>query len=203
MKTALCRILLAAGLLGFATGARAEVKIGIIDLKKVFEGYYKTKQASAHLQDEKAEIDRDYKDLLERFKKDEEDWKKLLDKANDQAVSAEERDKSKQTAEKKLLGLRELEQSIKQFERVNASKMNDKQDRLREKILVEIREVINAKAKGAGYSLIIDTAARSVSGMPVVLFTNGENDLTDGVLNQLNASAPVTTSKSSDDKKEK
>lgn len=202
MKTAFCRTLVLAGLAQLLCfSAQAEVKIGIIDLKKVFEEYYKTKQASANLQDEKADIDKDYKDLVERFKKGEDEWKKLLDKANDQAISSEEREKSKQTAEKKLLDLRELEQTIKQFERVSTSKMNDKQERLREKILVEIREVINTRAKGAGYSLVLDTAARSVSGMPMVLFTNGENDLTDNVLTQLNAAAPATATKPAEEKK--
>ena len=186
-----------------ATVSAADLRIAVVDMRKVFEKYYKTVQASANLQEEKADIDKDYKDLMEKFKKGEDEWKKLLDKANDQAISSEEREKSKQTAEKKLLELKEMEQTIKQFERINTSKMNDKQDRLREKIVAEIRDVINAKAKAANYSLVIDQGGKSVGGTPIILFASGENDLTDPVLTQLNASAPPSVSKPADPKKEK
>ena len=186
-----------------ATVSAADLRIAVVDMRKVFEKYYKTVQASANLQEEKADIDKDYKDLMEKFKKGEDEWKKLLDKANDQAISSEEREKSKQTAEKKLLELKEMEQTIKQFERINTTKMNDKQDRLREKIVAEIRDVINAKAKAANYSLVIDQSGKSVGSTPIVLFSSGENDLTDSVLTQLNASAPPIVSKPADAKKEK
>ena len=39
----------------------------------------------------------------------------------------------------------------------------------------------------------MDTAAESVNGTPLVLFNNGENYITDAVLTQLNAAAPVET----------
>lgn len=204
MKMRVKRWLALAALLPFLiTSAQAQVKIAVIDMRKVFDKYYKTIQASANLQEEKKTIDDDYKELVEKFKKGEDDWKKLLDKTNDQAISADERDKSKQAAEKKLLELKEMEQTIKQFERINTTKMNDKQDRLRDKIVAEIREVINVKAKAGNYSLVIDQGGKSVGGTPIVLFTNGENDLTDSVLAQLNASAPPSISKPADDKKEK
>ena len=66
---------------------------------------------------------------------------------------------------------------------------------MRENILTEIRNTVNAKAKAGGYALVMDTAAESVNNTPVILFTNGENDLTDAVLSQLNAGAPLETPK--------
>jgi hypothetical protein len=49
----------------------------------------------------------------------------------------------------------------------------------------------------------VDTAAETVNNTPVVLFTNGESDLTQAVLDQLNAAAPVETSKPAEKKDEK
>ena len=48
---------LACGLM-LACSATAETKIGVVDLKKVFEGYWRTGQADKQLKDRKSEFDR-------------------------------------------------------------------------------------------------------------------------------------------------
>ncbi len=176
--------------MSLVTVANAETKLGLIDLRKVFDNYYKTKQADANLKDEAGDLEKQIKEMVEDFKKGEESWKKLLDKANDQAISAEERATSKQAAEKKLVELKGLEQTVAQFQRSSKATLTEKQRRKRDAILVEIREVVNQKAKSGGYSLVIDSAASSINDTPVVMFTDGKDDLTESVLTQLNASAP-------------
>ena len=184
-----------------AFSAQAQGKTATIDLRKVFDNYYKTKQADTLLKDEASDLEKERKDYIETFRKGEEEWKRLLDKSNDQAVSADERDKSKQAAEKKLLELRELEQTIKQFEASARARLSEKQRRKRDAILEEIRNLISAKSKAGGYSLVIDTAAESINNTPVVLHSSGEHDITDSILKELNAAAPPSALKAVDDKK--
>ncbi len=194
---------LALGLILFAStlGASAQGKIGFIDLRKIFDGYYKTKQADANLKDEAGDMDKQRKEMIEDFNKHQEDWKKVMDKANDQAVSTEEREKSKQAAEKKLLDLKEMEQSITQYERAARTKLEEKKLRMRDKIVQEIRDVINVKAKADNYFAILDSSAQSAAATPVLLYSNGENDLTDVILKQINATAPLVTAPPADEKK--
>ena len=176
-----------------AFSSQAETKIGLIDLRKVFDEYYETKQADATLKGEAADLEKQRKEMLEDFKKGEGEWKKLLDKSNDQAIAAEEREKSKQAASTKLVELKDIEQTVAQFERSSRAKLGERQRRKRDDILEKIRAVINTKAKAAGYTMVIDSAASSINDTPVVLYNNGDNDLTEAVLTQLNASAsPVS-----------
>ncbi len=63
-------------------------------------------------------------------------------------------------------------------------------DTMRKSVLGEITDTVNAKAKAGGYSLVLDTAAETINGTRVFLYSNGENDLTTAVLEQLNAAAP-------------
>lgn len=169
---------------------QAETKIGLVDLRKIFDNYYKTKQADSNLKDEAADLEKQRLEMVEDFKKGEVEWKKLLDKSNDQAIVATERANSKQAAESKLLELKSMEQAVAQFERSSRAKLGEKQRRKRDAILQEIRDVVNAKSKVAGYTLVLDSAAASINDTPVVMFNNGDNDMTETVLNQLNASAP-------------
>jgi outer membrane protein len=169
----------------------AEVKIGLIDLKKVFDGFWKTKQADAQLKDRAADLDKARKGMVDDFQKASDEYKKLIEGANDQAISSEERDKRKSAAEKKLLEIKEIEQSITLFDRNSRENLATQQRRMRDKILEEIKELINTKARSGGFSLIFDTAAETPNQTPVLLFHNGQNDLTDEILTQLNSTAPA------------
>jgi len=203
MTTLLRRFFLAAVLAGVLTvPAWAQSRIATVDLRKLFDGYWKTKQADGALKDRAADLDKEYKDLLEDFQKLKEEYQKLLADANDQAVSAEEREKRKQTAEAKLKSIKDTEDTVLQFKRQATTNLDEQRRRMRDNILTEIRTVVNAKAKSAGFALIVDTAAESSNGTPIVLYTNGENDLTEEVLNQLNAGAPVELPKESEKKQE-
>ena len=172
------------------SAAQAEPKIALIDLRKVFDNYYKTKQADSNLKDEAGDLEKERQEMVESFKKGEAEYKKLMEKANDQAIAADERANSKQAAEKKFIELKDMEQTVGQFERSARAKLGEKQRRKRDAILQEIRDIVNAKAKTSGFTMVIDVAASSINDTPVVMYNNGENDLTEMVLNQLNASAP-------------
>jgi outer membrane protein len=173
--------------------AQTAPKVGVIDLKKVFDGYWKTKQADVNLKGQAAELDKQRKTMLDAYERINEEYKKVLDTANDQAVSADEREKRKKTAEAKLMEMREVEQSVQQFDRTARTQLVEKQRQMRDNILKEIKDAITAKTKSAGYDLIVDSAAESSNGTPVVMFWNGTGDITDAVLSHINANAPPVT----------
>ena len=186
--------------LALATSAalpvQAQTKIATIDLKKVFDSYYKTKQADVTLKERAADFDKSRKSMFDDYQKANEDYKKLLDSANDQAASSEERDKRKKNAEAKLLEIKEIEQNVTQFDRQSRTTLGEQQKHMRDNILREIRELITTKAKSSGFTLVVDTAAESINQTPVVLHTDGSNDMTDEIVKQLNANAPADISKS-------
>jgi outer membrane protein len=189
----LTRTLLLAALLSaaFVVPALAQSRVATVDVKRIFDGYWRTKQAMANLKEQAAEMDKERKGFMDDFTKARQDYQKLLDSAADTLISAEERDKRKAAAEKKLVELRELEQTVQQYDRQATSTMQEKNRRMRDNLLRDIREVVNSKARAGGFGLVLDTAAESVNNTPIVMFTSGDNDLTDAVLTQLNSTAPA------------
>ena len=140
---------------------------------------------------------------MDQYQKASDDYKKALDDSNNQAVSADEREKRKKSAETSLLDLKRMEDSNNQFERTANTTLEERKLRMRNNILEEIRTVINAKAKSANLSMVIDTASESINKTPILLYTNGENDITANVLQQLNATEPVSNTKPTDAKEGK
>jgi len=185
-----------AGLLG--TPVMAQNRIATVDLRKVFDGYWKKKQAEAALKDRQTDMEKEDRNMVDDYKKVKEEYQTLLTSANDQAVSSEEREKRKTSAEEKLRRLKEMEDNIAQYERQARTTIGEQSQRMRSNILTEIRNVVNSKAKAAGYLLVIDTAAESLNSTPVFLYTSNENDITDSVLQQLNSTAPADALKTDD-----
>src|SRR5215469_11192772 len=173
------------------TGAFAQGKTATIDLRKVFDNYWKTKQADAALKDRAADMEKEHKNMLDDWKKAKDDYQALLTDANNQALSSDERDRRKKSAEDKLKFIKDTEDSIGQYERQARSTLDEQKRRMRDNILGEIRNVLNAIAKSDGFSMVIDIASESTNGTPIVLYNDNSNDLTDKVLAQLNAGAPA------------
>jgi len=138
--------------------------------------------------------------MLDDYQKANDEYKKLLESANDQAASSDEREKRKSAAEKKLMEIREIEQTANLFQRNSDENLAIQVRRMTDNLLRDIRDLIEAKAKAGGYSMVIDTSAKSLVGTPVVLYNNGQNDLTEEILSQLNAGAPTGLQKGDDDK---
>ena len=177
-----------------ATFAAEGQKIATVDLRKVFDNYGRTKQADASLKEQAADLEKESKVMVDQFRKGEANYKKMLDSANDQSLSATEREKRKKDAETELLGLRDLETRIKQFDNTSRTTLGEKQRRMRDNILQEIRDTIKARVRTGGYTMVLDTASETPNGTPIILFSAGNDDLTDAVLSQLNVNAPASTS---------
>jgi outer membrane protein len=165
-------------------------RFAIVDMKKAFDSYYKTKQAEGQIKERAADSDKVYKGMIEDYRKANEDYKKLIDQSNDQVLATEERERRKKTAETKLMELQEIEKSVKQFEAQARTSLGEMEKRMRDKIVGEIRDVVNNLARSGGYSIVFDVAAVTAYQTPIILFNNGENDLTEAVIKEINAAAP-------------
>ena len=196
MKNSWKRLILTVTLItALAGAASAQTRIASVDLSRVFADYWKTKQATLALEERKADLIKELDSLNTDKKKLLEQYQKLNADANDQAVSPEEREKRKKATEAKLKDLKDSDESIKQFTVRSDTDLKSQFQRMRNNVLGEIKETVNAKAKAGNYSLVLDSAAETINGTRVFLYSNGENDLTTVVLEQLNAAAPPEITK--------
>jgi Skp family chaperone for outer membrane proteins len=183
--------------------ACAQGKFATVDLKKLFEKYYKKQQAQVVIDDKKSDLEKEIKSMLNEYDKTNSVYQKLLGDAQDPVLSAEERDKRKKSAEQAFKQLKDLEDAIRKFQRTAESNLDEQRTRLIDNIVTEIRTVVTAKAKLAGYAFVFDTSATSFNRTPVVLYSDNQNDITDAILGELNRGAPTDLPKGDEDKPEK
>jgi len=169
-----------------AAASAADSKVATVDMKKLFNGYYKTKLAQSSLETRKAELRKEIKDMADGLEKSQADYKQLLDQINDPALSADERDKRKQAAADKAKDITGARTAIEQFQRQAESQLADQSQRMSGNLVTEIQKAVADKAKAGGFTVVLNS-----SSTEVVVFASDANDLTAGVLGQLNAGQPI------------
>lgn len=171
--------------------AQAQGKIATIDLQKVFDGYWKTKQISENLQSQGKDYTTRREKLIQQYQAVNEEYRKLRESASEGAISKSEREKRGKEADAKLIEVRGLEKDITDYDNTTRSQIAETQARMKKNIVRDIREKIAQIAKKDGLSMVIDTAAEARTETPIILFSDGSNDLTDKVLTLLNAKENV------------
>jgi len=172
-----------------AASAQAQTKLAVVNMKTVFDGYWKTKQSDATVKEREAEFKTERKKMEDDYEKLNSEFRELEKGSRDPAISADEQKKRKDSANSKLLEIREIEQSVQNFDRNFRQQVADQITRMRENIFRDIREVVEAKAKSGGYGLVLNTAAE-ITQIPVFLYVSGLPDMTQEILTELNAKAP-------------
>ena len=191
MKKIMQICLLSAVLAGFGmAGVAAEQRIATFNLRKAFESYYKTIQSTAGMKSEYAEVEKERAQMIEGARKHEEEWRKLFEKKDDQALSPEEREKSRKAAADKYAELEGDKKYIDQFDQTAAARLREKERIRIGDIVKEIQGVVEARAKVAGYSLVLDSSGVNLAQTPIVLYSDGKDDMTDAIIKELNAAAP-------------
>lgn len=178
--------------------ALAQTKVATVDLQKLFDNYWKTRQANAAIQDQLTQQAKDEAGWKDDLKKATDKYQQDLAQANDPAISADERDRRKQAAAEELKQLQQRQSAIDLTARTAQARMADQSQHMSEKIRADIMADIAAAAKAGGYTIVLNTAAEGINigagriTVPsAVVYNVSEIDLTDKVLKQLNAGAPI------------
>jgi Skp family chaperone for outer membrane proteins len=192
MKKLIRSSLLVLAFFSTVSGASAaDFKIATIDLRKVFDNYYKTVQANIASSNSLMEVRKQLNDMYAARNKRAGEYQTAVGNANDMAISAEERTKYKKSADDIALDLQIQEETITNFVYRTETKRRDDMVQHVHDLTTEILDVMKAMAKKQGYTLVLDRTAETVTGNPLVLYTSGENDLTEAVIKELNATAPA------------
>jgi outer membrane protein len=190
MKKLFLSFLTALVLVTTATSASAQSKVASVDMKKLFNGYWKFKQSQTILDERKASLRKEIKEMADGLEKAQADYKQLLEQANDQAISADEREKRKASAADKAKELNSSKVAIDQFQRQAETGLGELSQRLSGNILTEIQKAVADKAKAGGYTTVVNAAASEI-----IVYNDPSTDLTEAVLKQLNAGAPIEVAK--------
>jgi len=144
--------------------AAGETKIGVLDLSKTFDGYEKTKEYDAVLEQKTKEYEKERNAKIDKLK--EVEGKLAL-------LQGEEKEKTQKEFD-------QLRQELLQYDQAQRTDLGKQRDERIREILLEIEKVVSDFAKKQGYDIILNDR--------VLIYGSDALDVTDQVLKNLNDS---------------
>jgi Skp family chaperone for outer membrane proteins len=194
MKRILVTLTLAAAFSAVsATSAHAQMKVGIVDMNKVFTSYYKTKDAESRLNDARAQAKTDLDGRLQTLKTNMEEINKLEAEATKPELTADKKQTAIKTRDEKIAEVRTLDREIAEFRQTRERQLQEQFVRMRGDIVQDIMKVVDGRVKSEGFDLVFDKSGQGISQVPVVLYSAASMDFSDSVITELNKNAPKKT----------
>ena len=169
-----------------AASAR-ELKIGVVDMQRVFAESPKTMRMQKDLDERKMWIKKEndkmaveYKDLLETYQS-------LQREVQDETLSPELRQQKRDEGEEIRRRLVEMERNRRENDVRFERQIRERTREMRQGVLADILAVLDELAKTRNYDIIIDKSGASRNGLPLLLYSRDRYDFTDEIIDHLNA----------------
>ncbi len=189
--TLLAAVLAGVSLFTGSTNAQ-DLKIGIVDMTRVFAEYYKTKDAENQVNDGKAMAKKELDERNVRYKELIEKYSELVAAIKDPGISEELRATKQKEAQDVAAEARSLEREKQEFAERRQRQLLEQVDRMRKAIVEEIQELVGQMSKVGNYDLVFDKSGLGTRGIPFLLHSKDAVDFSEDVITKLNENAPAT-----------
>ena len=171
---------------------KAEMKVGTIDMQKVFTAYYKTHEAEDKLKDAQRAYKEELDQRMEAYKKNLDGINKLNEEINKPEQSSASKDQKAQERDSKISETKGLEKEISDFRTTREKQIQDQLKRMRDEIVEAIMKVVNEQVKAQNYDVVFDRSGFSANNIvPVLLYSKDNYDFSESVITKLNSSRPA------------
>jgi outer membrane protein len=191
-KTILSLLAVAAvALTGASAQAQSSPKILVVDLAKLFDNHWKTKEQNAKLkadeakaQEQLGQITKDGNALVEQFKE-------LDEQSKNPTATAEAKSKAQADAQKKYEEIQQKRAEEQQFVQNTRNTLQQRFQTFKTLMLDEITKTAVEIAKKKGATFLLDKSGPTLVGVSNILYFDPSLDITDEVMVQVNKDAPA------------
>src|ERR1700737_305422 len=176
--------------LGISLGspANAQMKVGTLDMQKVFTAYFKTHEAEDKLKDAQKAYKEELDQRMDAYKKNLDGINKLNEEINKPEQSSASKDQRAQERDSKISEAKGLEKEISDFRATREKQIQDQLKRMRDEIVDEIMKVVNDQVKAQNYDIVFDRSGFSANNIvPVLLYSKDNYDFSESVIGKLKA----------------
>jgi len=171
------------------TSQAADLKVGTIDMKAVFDGYYKTKDAEGKINEARTQAKKELDDRLETFNKAQEQARKLNEEAGKPELSEKAKAEKSKALNEKIQELGVMQREVQEFQQTRERQLSEQSVRSRNSLVEEINKVVTDVVKSQSYDLVFDKSGQSLNAVNVLVHSKEAFDFTADVISKLNAEA--------------
>lgn len=173
-----------------AAHAQDALKVGVVDMSRVFGEYHKTKGAETELETKKEGARKEVEEMELPLKELGKKLEALKKSAEDPAISPQLRQAKAKQFEAEVEKARSMQKEIMEFAQRREAQLLEMFNRRRDVLLKEISEGVKARATKDDYDLVFDKSARSTRGVPFLLYSKDARDFSAEMIAELNEGKP-------------
>jgi outer membrane protein len=197
MKASLLKSLLLVGLTGIgAVGVQAQPapKIAVVDLAKLFDGYWQTGVQSAKINADKSQAQAQVDAMIKLRTEEAQKAQALYNEThNNPALAADTKSKADAELNAMATDLRAKDADLQSFSSNTAQVLQNEFNTYKTLAIGIITEAATNLAKSRGANILIDKSNSTTYQTSTFLYLSPDYpDLTDDVLKELNSGHPVT-----------
>lgn len=177
-----------------AAATAAPLKVGIVDMNRIYLDYNKTRTNEGEIEKDKAEAKKEVEKRMKKFEQLRGEYEEKKKVAANTALAKNTRQKAEAELASKQAEIEALGREIQEFARRRQAAIADKLNRMRKEIIGDLHKVVADVSKTQNYDLVFDKSGRSPSGVEVLLFSKDAIDFTDDLLKEVNKAAPAPPS---------
>ena len=177
---------IAVGGFSLVSSAQAEVKVGTIDMKLVFDSYSKTKEAEGKINEARGQAKKELDDRLASFNKAQEEARKLNEEANKPELAEKVKAENAKVLNEKLQALGTMQREVQEFQQTRERQLSEQSVRSRNALLEDINKVIAEKIKGSAYDIVIDKSGQSLNAVGILVYSRDSFDFTADIIAEIN-----------------
>ena len=181
----------ATAFLGTAAAQEGKLKIATVDMQQLFKEYHRTNEAQKEINVERAKIQKDNNERLDRIRSLDTELQTMRKQLEDPSISDQKKQAVFQDWNIKQQEGIALDRERREFLQRRNQSLNEKMVQRMKGILEEIRKLVEEKAKAEDFDYVFDKSGLSTSQVPFFLYTKDATDITSVLLKELNKDAPA------------
>ena len=178
-----------------SVSANAQVKVGTVDMNRVFSEYTKTKDAQAKYAEAEKAANADLNTRVDTLKKSMQEINQINSDLEKGQLAPEARDAKIKDRETKVVAARALDREIADFRTAKQKTLQDQFLRMRKDIVDDIMKTVADLVKAKNYDIVFDKSGLSAGAVPVVLYSRDDMDFSQDVITVLNKTASASKAK--------
>ena len=163
-----------------------EMKVGIVDMNRVFGEYHKTKETEKEIEKKRGTARKEVSERDNELKEKIKELKDLERQIADPVSSREVRAASQKLAQKVANEARIMRDWVLDFARQREMQVMEMSKRKRGVILEEIQLAVSKHSSKEGYDLVFDKSARGTKGISFLLYSKDARDFSSKMILELN-----------------
>ncbi len=171
--------------------AQPAIKLVVVDMGKVYDGYYKSEDVIAKLRDAEQKAQEQVEEMNKQGQSLVDEYKELVEQSKNTVLTAEARSKAEAEGQKKLEQIQRKQAEVQNFTGKTRESLQKRMKDQRDMLLEEITKAVNDMAKRKGATLALDKSGPTLFGIPGVLYADPAYEITDEVLKEVNKDRPA------------